>query len=265
MSFQFINPGTNKAPILLSIPHCGVEFPEELKGLYNSSLIHAPDDTDWFVDQLYDFSSELGISMISARYSRWVIDLNRDPESKPLYDDGRIITQLCPTHSFAGQELYRNGYVPTKEDITKRLSKYYEPYYQKIDEELRNLKNEFGYVIFWDAHSIRQYVPLIRQERFPDLILGDNDGKSANTNLSKIAFNQLRRRGHQINYNEPFKGGHLTRYFGRPETNQHALQLEMTKINYMNHSETDYDPQRAVRIRDSLALVFEQLLKSLDK
>ena len=33
-----------------------------------------------------------------------------------------------------------------------------------------------------------------------------------------------------VNHNTPFKGGHITRYFGKPENNIHALQLEMNKI-----------------------------------
>ncbi len=89
--FNFVSP-SGKVPILISVPHCGVEFPGELSALYNQALIKQPDDTDWFVDQLYDFAPEIGITMITAKYSRWVIDLNRSPESRPLYSDGRIIT-----------------------------------------------------------------------------------------------------------------------------------------------------------------------------
>ncbi|MEM9299407.1 MAG: N-formylglutamate amidohydrolase [Bacteroidota bacterium] len=263
MSFQLLRPSSRKVPILISVPHSGTKFPEELKGLYNSSLISSPDDTDWFVDQLYDFAPEMGITMIAGKYSRWVIDLNRDQESRPLYDDGRIITQLCPTHSFAGDEVYLNDYHPNQQDIDSRLQAYYWPYYQKIEEELREIKAEFGHVVFWDAHSIRQIVPLIRQEKFPELILGDNNGTTASPLLAETVMDQLKRRGHKVNYNDPFKGGHLTRYFGRPESDQHALQLEMTKINYMDDDEVNYHPQRAARVRDTLAIVFEKLLEAL--
>jgi len=102
MNFKISRIQGNEVPILISIPHCGTEFPEELKEQYNPKLIKAPDDTDWFVQQLYDFAPSMGMTMVSAKYSRWVIDLNRDPQSKPLYTDGRIITALCPTlHSLA--------------------------------------------------------------------------------------------------------------------------------------------------------------------
>ena len=97
-----------RVPIVISVPHCGIAFPNELKDQYVPELIRAPDDTDWFVDQLYNFAPAMGITMISAHYSRWVIDLNRDVESKPLYSDGRIITGLCPTTNFFGDPIYKD-------------------------------------------------------------------------------------------------------------------------------------------------------------
>src|SRR5688572_10106708 len=106
--FKVISPTSVRIPILISVPHCGIQFPDELKQELVPSLIAKPDDTDWFVDKLYDFAPAIGITMITAVYSRWVIDLNRDPESKPLYNDGRMITGLCPTTNFLAQPLYKD-------------------------------------------------------------------------------------------------------------------------------------------------------------
>src|SRR5688572_3688401 len=100
--YNVIRAAENSVPILLSVPHCGTAFPDELKTQYKSSLAASPDDTDWFVHKLYDFAPSMGITIIHAAYSRWVIDLNRDPQSKPLYSDGRIITALCPSTIFFG-------------------------------------------------------------------------------------------------------------------------------------------------------------------
>ncbi len=260
--YKLTEPIGTKVPIIVSSPHSGTSFPTDLQDLYDKDLIKYPDDTDWFVDQLYDFVSELGITMISANYSRWVIDLNRDPKSQPLYNDDRIITELCPTKNFLGEPLYNKGYKLTQEDIEQRLENYYWPYYRKIQQVIDELKGEFGYVIFWDAHSIREYVPTIRKEKFPQLILGDNDGKAAEKVFSQTTIDQLQRKGYEIEYNYPFKGGHLTRYFGQPENNQHALQLEMTKVNYMDDSETVYHKSRAGKMREALFNVFESLIET---
>lgn len=262
--FKVIDPKVRTVPILISVPHCGVQFPNEIKDHYNQNLIAAPDDTDWFVHQLYDFASELGITMIHAQYSRWVIDLNRDPDSQPLYNDGRIITALSPTTNFAGDDIYLKGHEPDKAEVDRRLEMYYWPYYHKTQVLLDDLKSEFGKVLFWDAHSIRQYVPTIRKEKFPDLILGDNEQSSADKKLSDATLTELKKSGLQVNHNTPFKGGHLTRYFGKPDNNQHALQLEMTKINYMDDAEMEYDTIRAEKMRIMLKSTFSSLLNVMD-
>lgn len=264
--YFIIEPDGKKVPMIVSVPHSGVDFPEELKSHYRLEMAAQPDDTDWFAHNLYNFAPELGITVIHAKYSRWVIDLNRDPESKPLYNDGRIITALLPTTDFLGNEIYIDKkFVPNDEETAGRLKNYYRPYYQKIESLLAERIGEFGQVLLWDAHSIRRFVPTIRQEPFPDLILGDNDEKSASKEIIDIALNGLRAGKYQANHNNPFKGGHITRYFGKPEKRVHALQLEMSKIHYMNDDETTFNEDRANEMRKVLKPVFENLVEYLTK
>ncbi len=262
--FNLLAAKQNQVPILISVPHCGINFPDELKDQYKSNLASFPDDTDWFVDKLYDFAPSMGMTMISAIYSRWVIDLNRDPKSKPLYSDGRIITGLCPTTNFLGKTIYvdKRDAVEEKE-INRRLDQYYLPYHTKIQELLNDLKTKFGKVLLWDCHSIRQYVPTIHNQKFPDLILGDADGTSADIIFSEIVLKNFKATNYSHQHNNPFKGGTVTRHFGKPTENQHALQLEMTKVNYMDDAEKKFDALRADKIRDVLKRIFEDLIKQL--
>ncbi len=254
----------NQVPILISVPHCGIDFPDELKDQYKSNLVSSPDDTDWFVDRLYDFAPAMGMTMISAVYSRWVIDLNRDPKSKPLYTDGRIITGLCPTTNFLGEPIYNDEReVVNEKEICRRLDQYYLPYHTKVQELLEALKSNFGKVLLWDCHSIRQYVPSIHKEYFPDLILGDAEGTSANRALSETVLKNFKTTNYSFQHNNPFKGGAITRHFGKPSENQHALQLEMTKVNYMDDAEIKYDTIRAEKVRNVLKTVFEKLIQQL--
>lgn len=264
--FIIIEPTVKKVPFVLSVPHCGTEFPEELKGHFVPEKMAAPDDTDWFVHKLYNFATELGITIIHARYSRWVIDLNRDPESKPLYTDGRIITGLTPSTDFFGENIYLNeNFLPDQTEVDRRVRVYYEPYFQKVQELLDERVQEFGKALLWDAHSIRHFVPTIRSEVFPDMILGTNDGSSADQNLIDIALSSLKKSNLQVNYNDPFKGGYITRNFGRPENNVHALQLEMNKILYMDDSEKVYHSERAEQMQNTLKTTFVNLIDSLLK
>lgn len=251
-------------PIIVSVPHSGTDFPDEVKEEFNPSLIQRPDDTDWFVDQLYDFVPSLGITLISAVYSRWVIDLNRDPQSKPLYTDGRIITALCPTTTFLGEPLYhdnRKDVDPT--EVKRRLDLYYYPYHKKIQSLLDERKKRFGKVLLWDCHSIRQIVPTIQKEKFPDLILGDADEQSASKTIIQTALTSLSSGKYSVNHNSPFKGGTITRSFGKPQENQHALQLEMCKVHYMDDAEIHYHKERSSEMRRLLRATFEALIEKL--
>lgn len=260
--YFIIEPKVKKVPFILSVPHCGTSFPDELKSHYKEESIQKLDDTDWFVHELYNFASAMGITIIHAKYSRWVIDLNRDPESKPLYDDGRIITSLTPNTDFFGNKIYKStDFEPSQDEINRRLEVYYWPYYRAIENLLEERKKEFGKVILWDAHSIRRHVPTIRKEPFPDMILGTNDEKSAENDIMNGALSELRKGTFQVNYNDPFKGGHITRYFGKPEFNQHALQLEMNKILYMNDAELEFDEERANKVRSLLRNTFAKLVE----
>ncbi|NOT75369.1 MAG: N-formylglutamate deformylase [Cyclobacteriaceae bacterium] len=264
LPFRIISPKNSEIPIFVSVPHCGTAFPEELIEQYKPELVLSPDDTDWFVDILYDFVSEMGIGMIAAHYSRWVIDLNRDPQSKPLYNDGRIITALCPTTTFLGESIYldeRNEIA--QEEIERRVKLYYDPYHNKIQESLDALRKKHGKVLLWDCHSIRQVVPTIQKDKFPDLILGDADGMSADHTLINSTLSVLGSSEYVLSHNHPFKGGYITRRFGRPAEKQHALQLEMTKVNYMDDSEKRYDKARSDKMRNLLRKNFEKLITQL--
>lgn len=258
--YRVIEPQHERVPLILSIPHCGTAFPDEIRNELKPDLTLFPDDTDWFVHQLYDFAPNLGITVIHAVYSRWVIDLNRPPDNTPLYKDGRLITGLCPVTTFLGEPLYRDERKEIHpEEVQRRLDTYYWPYHEKLNDLLTELKIDFGSVLLWDCHSIRQYVPTIHPKKFPDLILGDAGGTSASPGLIESALHNLEHSGFSVSHNYPFSGGYITRHYGKPSDNQHALQLEMSKVVYMDDAERKYHPQRAGRIRDVLRKTLDTL------
>jgi N-formylglutamate deformylase len=253
-------------PIVISVPHSGTEFPAELADSYNPELIAAPDDTDWFVHDLYDFAPSMGITVVHARYSRWVIDLNRAPSNAALYDDGRMTTALVPLTDFSGNHLYRNSSLePTREEIERRIRVYYNPYHERIESELTSRLSNYPRVLLWDAHSIRRSVPTIRSTPFTDMILGDNLGLAAGSEFSEIALATLGGGPFSLSHNDPFKGGYITRYFGRPIDRIHALQLEMSKDVYMDDAETHFDIERAARIREKLEQCLGRLAEVLSQ
>lgn len=71
-------------PLLISIPHLGVKPPPEC-AQQMTAAVTIRQDTDWHLDRPYSFVHPLGISVLQARVSRYVIDLNRPPDRKSLY------------------------------------------------------------------------------------------------------------------------------------------------------------------------------------
>lgn len=245
-------PAILKYPIVLSIPHAGTQFPENIQEQFKKELL-PPDDTDWYVGWLYDFAASMGIATISAIYSRWVIDLNRDPAGKNLYNDGRLITTLCPVTDFTGTKIYNDE----RDEVNYmeafwRKEIYFYPYHNALQVLLDEVKQSFGGVLLWDCHSVRRHVPAIFPDPLPDLILGSADNTSAAQHITDKAFALLSETPYSLHHNHPFKGGHITRYFGKPDEHQHALQLEMSKQIYMQDDERAYKPESAKEVSNML-------------
>jgi N-formylglutamate deformylase len=230
--YHFI-PGT--APILISIPHAGTHLtPEVASGLSDAALPLS--DTDWHIPKLYDFARALGASILVGQYSRFVIDLNRPSDDKPLYTTAT--TGLYPDTLFDGRATFKPGMTPTDAQRQQYLDEIWQPYHQKIQSELTRMKQEFGYALLFDAHSIASVIPRLFDGQLPDLNLGTNSGESCAPALSEIlekTCQQQTRFTHVLNGR--FKGGYITRAYGQPENDVHAVQLELAQVNYMEEIE----------------------------
>ena len=261
--FDIIAPTKKAVPFILSIPHSGTKFPTKKQFLFDKNQIKKLDDTDWFLEYLYDFAATLGVTTIKANYHRWLIDLNRDPENKALYNDGRIITSICPETNFLGENIYIDGYQPSSVEISKRIKNYFLPYHNKIDDLIAGFLKTHKKVFFWDAHSISRFVPTIHPSPFPDLIIGDNNGLSCENKFTKICQKILGNSNFDLNYNKPFRGGYLTRSKGNPNKKINAIQLEMSKDLYMNEKTNSYENSKSNVIKSLLENTFKEIIQEL--
>lgn len=226
--FRF-NAGT--APLLVSLPHDGTLIPVEIADRMTDIARTTP-DTDWHMSRLYDFAAGLGASTIAATHSRYVVDLNRAPDGSSLYA-GANNTELVPLTTFDLQPIYRPGEQPDAAEIVDRRNRYWQPYHGRLREELNRLREEFGFAILFEGHSIRSVVPRFYDGVIPDLNLGSADGESCAPELAARAFDILENSSFEAVLDDRFTGGYITRHFGCPEENIHALQLELTWKNYM--------------------------------
>lgn len=254
MEFRF---KAGRVPMLVSMPHVGTDIPDEVAARL-APCAQARADTDWHLPELYGFLEEMGVSVLSARWSRYLIDLNRPPENTNLYP-GMSTTGLCPVDTFGDEKLYREGQEPDEAEVQRRLEAYWRPYHNQLRAELDRLKAEFGSVVLWDAHSIASRVPRFFEGKLPDLNFGTADGKSCAKGLEDAIVDVARAQDRfSVAVNGRFKGGHITRHYGQPQEKVHAIQLEMCQCLYMNEAPPfAYRPDVAAEVQPLLRAMIQ--------
>ncbi|MEO6410523.1 MAG: N-formylglutamate deformylase [Burkholderiaceae bacterium] len=219
-------------PLLVSLPHVGRAIPDVVREQMVERAA-AVEDTDWHLDALYAFVREMGASLLVPRLSRFVVDLNRPLEDAPMYP-GANNTGLVPTRFFTGDPIYHAGHDPDATEIAQRCDHCWRPYHAALQAELDRLRTAHGHVVLCDGHSIKSELPWLFKGRLPDLNLGTVDGASCapalRTALAQILSEQTDF-SHVVDGR--FKGGYITRRYGRPAEGLHAVQLEMCWRCYM--------------------------------
>ncbi|MBN3805474.1 N-formylglutamate deformylase [Paraburkholderia sp. Ac-20336] len=239
------------APLLVSIPHLGTQIPDTLRPLYSDAALTLA-DTDWHLDRLYAFVREMGATLLGAKVSRYVIDLNRPPNDESLYP-GQTTTGLYPTETFHGEAVYRPGCEPDAAEKQRRVETCWRPYHAALAEELARLRALHPHVLLWEAHSIASVLPRLFENKLPDLNLGTQDGRTAAPALQAAAEAGAAAGEFTWIANGRFKGGYITRHFGAPQQGIHAIQLEMCQSTYMDEAAPfAYLPERAERVQPTL-------------
>lgn len=248
-------------PLLISMPHAGTVIPDSLAARLQPRAL-GREDTDWHLERLYTFALALGASLLVPRYSRYLIDLNRPPDDAPLYANTNG-TGLCPVRFFSGERLYRPGHEPDRAEVEERLLQAWQPYHGVLDAELTRLKTKHGHAVLFDAHSIRSEVPWLFPGRLPDLNLGTANGSSCAPVLRDALGEVLCAQSRFTHVTDGrFKGGYITRHYGRPESSVHAVQLEMCQLLYMEESPPfGWDDVRAAQLLPLLETFVRTLLE----
>jgi formiminoglutamase len=221
-----------EAPLLVSVPHAGTEIPRAVAERLASERL-ARKDTDWYVDRLYGFASELGATVVRTAISRTVIDVNRDPSGASLYP-GLATTELCPNTTFEGEPLYRVGEEPDASEIAARRAQYFDPYHAALAAQIDRLRARYAAVVVFDAHSIRPRVPRLFDGELPVFNLGTNSGRSCAPELTRLLERVCDATGLTRVTDGRFKGGYITRRCGDPARNVHAVQVELSMKFYLD-------------------------------
>lgn len=255
-------------PLVVSFPHTGTHIPAEYEGGL-VSLWRARRDCDWWIEKLYNFAEGLGATTVRTQISRTIIDVNRDPSGVSLYP-GQATTELCPTTTFDGDPLYKDGAAPDTAEIARRRTAYFDPYHNALADEIARLRMSHAHVVVYDCHSIRSVIPRLFEGQLPNFNIGTNSGASCDPALQQMVTDRCAAAPNMDHVvNGRFKGGYITRHHGRPGAGVHAVQMELACRGYMHEPipdvsdanwPTPYDPVYAAPISATLTAILEDCL-----
>jgi N-formylglutamate deformylase len=220
---------TGDSPLILSMPHPGTGLPPEVRAALNPRGL-ALEDTDWYMRDLYAFAERFRPSIIEAKLSRYVIDLNRDPSGVSLYP-GQATTELVPMSTFDGAEIWAMR--PDTAEIARRRTAYFEPYHAALAAEIARVKAAHGFALLYDCHSIKSEIPRLFDGQLPLMNLGTNSGASCMPAVQAACERTMAASGMTWVSNGRFKGGWITRHYGRPAEHVHAVQMELGLRGYL--------------------------------
>jgi N-formylglutamate amidohydrolase len=221
--FTLYLPTDKPVPIVANLPHSGLFIPQDISAQFSQEYLP---NQDWHLDKLYDFLPELGITVLQANYSRYVIDLNRQV-SEPLA--GNFWSSVVPVQTAFNQQIYINN--PRLEDIKNRLHEYYIPYHEKLQTLLKEKVIEFGKVYLLDLHSFGGLID-------DQICLGNLKGNSCSELLISTVEKTFLAQGYQLVRNKIFTGGYITRHYSQLPGVE-VLQIETRYQVYLDENQLD--------------------------
>jgi N-formylglutamate deformylase len=268
---QLTAPDQSPTPVLVEVPHSGLLIPDDVEPQLEATPSAVLRDSDIYVDRLYQRAPENGATLLVARVSRYVVDLNRGPDEvdvaavprhpKARHIPARGVVWRARTD---GTPLLR---APLSEvQFQHRIDRYYAPYHETLREAAARLHRQHGHVVILAAHSMpsagrRQFGG--RQLRRADIVPGTRGRSTADGRIIDLVDAHFRDAGLTVKHDQPYRGGWTTANYGAPKRGQHAIQIELNRALYVDEETSEVkkdDFERLGRVLDGLVGKLGQLM-----
>ena len=263
-------PVARSLPLVLASPHSGTEYPADFLAASRLDPLALRRSEDSFVDELFGAAPRLGAPLLSARFPRAYVDVNRE-----AYElDPGMFADALPRFVNAGSPRVRMGLgtiariVASGEEIyaeklhfaevERRIDCLYRPYHRVLRRLVDETAALFGGCLLVDCHSMPSGAGSACAQDGADIVLGDCHGAACAPQILEAARRFLADRGFTVAINTPYAGGFTTGHYGRPDERRHALQIEINRALYMNERSYRRKPYFARLVRD-LAELIERL------
>ena len=261
---RVIRPQVHTLPVVVDVPHAGEWIPEDVAQEMIVQDLTLRRDLDLYVDQLWQDAPSLGATLVASNVSRYVVDLNRADDD------------ICPETVWGGQRVMKPGYYHdrgvvwrtttdgtpvmrspmTREAFERRIASFHTPYHQALAAEIEHVRSLFGFCVLIDGHSMPSQGR--RGHSDPgswraDIVPGDVEGTSCASLVRDMVAQHFRREGFSVRPNDPYKGGWITRHYGRVDQGVHAIQIEVNRRLYMDELTYAQDALGMTRLRQACA------------
>ncbi|MEL6372563.1 MAG: N-formylglutamate amidohydrolase [Pseudomonadota bacterium] len=249
--FDVAGEASQSTPLVLCSPHSGAVYTDAFKQASKLDPDRLRKSEDCFVDDLFSGALDHGAVLLSARFPRAYLDVNREPfELDPL-----LISPI-PAHANTssirvagglgtiarivaeGEEIY--GTTLPLSVAMARIDHLYRPFHAKLRQLLNRTASAYGHAVLIDCHSMPSSVMSTairtrgRSAQRPDIILGDRHGSSCEPGLIALVQEAFQKAGFEVHRNRPYAGGYITEHYGRPHRDTHALQIELNRGLYLD-------------------------------
>jgi N-formylglutamate deformylase len=249
--FKIHRPQKQRVPFVFASPHSGRLYPAGFVAQSRLSALSLRRSEDAYADVLFGGAVDLGAPMITARFPRAFVDVNRAPQEldAAMFDGAlnlRVDTPnarvnaglgVIPRIVRDGAEIYRAKLAPREAE--DRISRLHAPYHAALARLVEETLACFGVAVVIDCHTMPSAAAI------PDVVLGDRFGVAAAPILTQLAEHTFERAGFSVARNAPYAGGYTTHLYGRRDSHVHALQLEINRMLYLDEERIEPGPKFA--------------------
>jgi N-formylglutamate amidohydrolase len=264
---DFQAPEHGRTAVLVEVPHAGLTIPDALRDDILASRETLQRDADLHVDELYRLAPSVGAALLTARLSRYVVDLNRAPDDVDLEPNQGGVSALRSAQprgvvwrvTTEGRPVLRR---PLDASVVRqRLRQYHEPYHVRLGQELLAIRQRFGFAILVAGHSMPSSVRRNPREveRRADVVPGTLGRTSAGSEVIELVDQHFREAGLTVRHDEPYRGGFTTAHYGRPADGLHAIQIELNRALYMDELTCAPKPGEFQRLQELLRSLVKRL------
>jgi N-formylglutamate deformylase len=253
--YNLLVPQQNRLPIVASLPHSGTYVPLKIRKQFKPGFGAILSPVDWHLDRLYDFLPELGVTVLQATYSRYVVNLNRG--LRAVVRPGKVFRGARST--CYGRPLFDRG--PKRSEVEERINRYYLPYHRRLARILRGVIRDFGRVYLLDLHGYYRG-PAV------DVCLGNANETTCSERLIGGFERALCKYYFNVTRNEVWTGGYITRHYGSMD-NTESLQIEirfpayLEGDNFEEEEVPDWDSEKFRNTGQRLKQVFSDFISRL--